>query len=72
VDPLVGCEGLVKRFGDLTAVDALSLEVPEGPSHSGGSRDPLCSAKRGSRPRSIALGAFGIEPNHRSPSASAI
>jgi ABC-type multidrug transport system ATPase subunit len=30
VDPLIRCEGLVKRFGDLTAVDALSLEVPEG------------------------------------------
>jgi ABC-2 type transport system ATP-binding protein len=30
VEPLVRCEGLVKRFGDLTAVDALSLEVTEG------------------------------------------
>ena len=27
---LAACEGLVKRFGRVTAVDGLSFEVPEG------------------------------------------
>src|SRR5215211_1280769 len=39
------------------------------PGQAGGSSEPLCSAKRGSRCRSRALRARGIEPNHRSPSA---
>jgi ABC-2 type transport system ATP-binding protein len=30
VSVLAACDGLVKRFGDVTAVDGLSFEVPEG------------------------------------------
>src|SRR5918997_5009029 len=30
MSPLAACEGLVKRFGSVTAVDGLSFEVPEG------------------------------------------
>jgi hypothetical protein len=38
--------------------------------HSGGSLDPLCRAKRGSRRRSSALTAFHMLPNHISPSTN--